>query len=211
MAKFNKGMLKSRTNRHASRTTAALGLLLVLLVAQSFAGRAAHGQAASAQDAFPAPPADQTLIYVADKGNALAPLPFERGATPLRADAVAGSDKRSYVELKGDRAATVIANDVPRFYLFVPDQSGVHPPFLVRLTERRGARRVTAMAQKNLRGFAVASEEIVKPHYRVLARDGGMLFMEVRPRLSLLPGEYAIIGTDLARVATFRIQPTSNP
>lgn len=202
-------MLKRRINRDASWMGGALSLLSALIIMMGVIGHAARGRA-FAQNAFPALPADRTLIYVADEKNALAPLPFEKGTTPLRTDAVAGSDKRSYVELKGEHAATVIAYEAPRFYLFVPDQSGVHPPFLVRLTERRGARRVTAMAQKNLRGFAVASEEIIKPHYRVLAREGGMLFMEVRARDSLLPGEYAIIGADLARVATFRIPPASN-
>jgi hypothetical protein len=64
---------------------------------------------------------------------------------------------------------------------------------------------VTAIAQPGLRGFAIASEEIIMPTIRVLARDGDTVFMELRPRASLLPGEYAIIGADLARIATFRI------
>lgn len=29
--------------------------------------------------------------------------------------------------------------------------------------------------------------------------------MELRPRISLMPGEYAIIGEDLTRVVSFRI------
>jgi hypothetical protein len=160
----------------------------------------AHGQ-----QTFPAPPADRSLIYVAGAGGTLEALPFEAGATPLKADAVAGSDKRSYVELKGLEATKVINDALPRFYLFVPDEAGAHPPFLVRLTPKRNARRVTAMAQKGLKGFAIYSEEIVKPHYRVLERTGGMMYMEITPRESLAPGEYAIIGTDLQRVATFRV------
>ncbi|HYE66907.1 MAG TPA: hypothetical protein VD966_15055 [Pyrinomonadaceae bacterium] len=166
---------------------------------------------APAQESFPAPPAERALIYTVDRENKLTPLPFEAGTTPLRIETVAGSDKKSYVELKGERAATLIENDSPRFYLFVPDQANVHPPLIVRLTPRRGARRLTAMAQRGQRGFAVASEEIIKPHYRVLARADGMLFMEVRPRQSLLPGEYAIIGSDLARIATFSVVAASNP
>jgi hypothetical protein len=39
----------------------------------------------------------------------------------------------------------------------------------------------------------------------VLAKDGDQVFMEFRPRTSLMPGEYAIIGDDLARIATFRV------
>jgi hypothetical protein len=158
-----------------------------------------------AQQTFPAPPADRALVYLAGAGGALEALPFEAGATPLKAEMVAKSDKRSYVELKGAEASKVISDTLPRIYLFVADAAGVHPPFLVRLTEKGKARRVTAMAQKGLKGYAIDSEEIVKPHYRVLLREGGMLYMEITPRESLLPGEYAIIGTDLQRVATFRV------
>jgi hypothetical protein len=158
-----------------------------------------------AQQSFPAPPADRSLIYIASEGGALEALPFEVGATPLKADAPAGQDKRSYVELKGAQAAKATGNTSPRFYLFVPDVEGAHPPFLVRLSPKRNARRVTAMAQKGLKGFAIDSALIVKPLYRVLAREGGMMYMEISPRESLLPGEYAIIGTDLQRVATFRV------
>ena len=160
----------------------------------------------AAQETLPAPPSDQALIYFADEhGNNLAPLAFEEGMTPLRVEQVAKGDKRSYVELKGEHAATVITGLEPRFYLFLPDEANAKPPFLVRLTEKGGARRVTAMAQKGYKGFAIDSEEIVKPHYRVIKREGGSQFVEFRPREPLLYGEYAIIGTDLRRVATFRI------
>jgi hypothetical protein len=67
------------------------------------------------------------------------------------------------------------------------------------------------MAQKGLKGFAIYSEEIVKPHYRVLGRADGLLYMEISPRESLTPGEYAIIGTDLQRIATFRVAAASRP
>jgi hypothetical protein len=162
------------------------------------------------QETFPAPPSDRTLVYVVDEKNTLAPLAFETGTTPLRVDTVAKSDKRSYVELKGEHTATIITNDEPRFYLFVPDEASAKPPFIVRLAEGRGVRRVTAMAQKGLKGFAIISDEIIMPHYRVLSREGGMIFMEIRPREPLMLGEYAIIGTDLQRIATFRIAPASN-
>jgi hypothetical protein len=66
------------------------------------------------------------------------------------------------------------------------------------------------MAQKGFKGFAVDSNEIVKPHYRVLGRDGGMIFMEIRSREPLMHGEYAIIGSDVRRIATFRIASASN-
>jgi hypothetical protein len=123
----------------------------------------------------------------------------------LHVELTAKSDRRSYVELRGARAATVITNDLPRFYLFVADEANVKLPFIVHLTEKNGARRVTAMAQKGYKGFAVDSDEIIKPNYRVLARNGGVQFMEITPREPLLTGEYAIIGADLQRIATFRI------
>lgn len=157
------------------------------------------------QESFPAPPADRAQVYVLGEGNKLVALPFETGTTPLSIEKSATSDKRSYIELKGESAATMLKTNEPRLYLFVPDVGNAHPPFLVRLTPKRGVRRVTAMAQRGFKGFAIYSEEIVKPHYRVLGRDAGMLFMEIRPREPLLPGEYAVIGTDLGRVATFRI------
>ena len=158
-----------------------------------------------AQETFPAPPADRALVYVVDESNALMALPFETGTTPISIEKVASSDKRSYVELKGEASATILKTEEPRFYLFVPDVPNIHPPFIVNLTPKRGARRVTAMAQKGFKGFAIDSAEIIKPHYRVLGREGGMLYMEIRPRDGLMPGEYAIIGTDLQRIATFRI------
>ncbi|HEV2914180.1 MAG TPA: hypothetical protein VGX92_12940 [Pyrinomonadaceae bacterium] len=169
-----------------------------------------HGQPERApqqqqQQTFPAPPADRTLVYVADETGALAALPFEAGATPIKTDEVAKSDKISYVEVKGASAATTVRGDEPRLYVFVPDKTEAHPPFLVRLEAKRGARRVTAVTQRGLRGYAIASEEIVKPRYRVLARDGQQVYMEIRPREPLLPGEYAIVGTDLQRIATFRV------
>ena len=159
----------------------------------------------TAQEFLPTPPADRTLIYTLDDQNKLVALPFEAGQTPLRANAVAKSDKVSYIELKGEHAATVMTNDRPRLFLFTYQRQGAHPPFLVWLTPHRGARRVTAIAQANMRGFAIASEEIIKPTIRVLARDGDMVFMELRPRASLVPGEYAIIGDDLSHIATFRV------
>lgn len=163
-----------------------------------------------AQETIPAPPTDRTLVYFADEKGALTPLPFETGTTPLRVDMVARSDRRSYVELKGERATIVTTSDEPRFYLFLPDEANAKPPFIVRLSERRGARRVTAMAQKGYKGFAIVSDEIILPNYRVLGREGGMIFMEIRPREPLMLGEYAIIGTDLSRIATFRVAQASN-
>jgi hypothetical protein len=187
-------------------------LLMVCAASAAFVPMLVAGnlQPPQAQETFPAPPADRTLIYFAGDGGALVPLSFEAGTTPLTIDAVAKGDKRSYVELKGEKSSSVITNIDPRFYLFLPDSASAKPPLIVRLTEKRGARRVGAVAQKGYKGFAIDSEEIVKPHYRVLGRENGMLFMEIRTREPLMLGEYAIIGTDLKQIATFRIAAGSN-
>jgi len=162
------------------------------------------------QESFPSPPADRTLVYIVDQEKMLRPLAVETGTTPLRVETVAKSDKRSYVELRGVSSSTIIVNYEPRFYLFVPDEASAKPPLVVRMTEKGGMRRVTAMAQKGYRGFAVMSDEIIKPHYRVLSRDGGMIFLEIRLREPLMLGEYAIIGADLQRISTFRIASAPN-
>jgi hypothetical protein len=158
-----------------------------------------------AQEFLPSPPPDRSLIYSLDDQNKLVPLPFEQGQTPLRPQTTAKSTTVSYIELKGEHALTVFKTATPRVFLFTYERPGVHPPFLVWLTPHKGARRVTAIAQRGLSGFAISSEEIVKPTVRGLVKDGDLVFMEIRPRTSLIPGEYAIIGDDLAHVATFRV------
>jgi hypothetical protein len=171
-----------------------LGFILVFL-ARNFA----------AQEFLPSPPSDRALVYILDNQNKLMALTFETGQTPLHPEKIAGSTKISYVELKGEHSATVIPTTTPRWFLFTYERRGAHPPFLVWLTPRRGARRVTAITQRGSSGFAISSAEIVKPSIRVLAKDGDQVFMEFRPRTSLIPGEYAIIGDDLTRIATFRV------
>jgi hypothetical protein len=157
-----------------------------------------------AQEFLPAPPADRALIYVLADQNKLVPLSFELGQTPLHSDQVAKSTKVSYIELKGEHSATILTTT--RLFLFTYQRQGAHPPFLVWLTPHRDARRVAAIAQKGLSGFAIDSEAIIKPSVRVLATmDGDQVFMELRPRSSLIAGEYAIIGDDLTRIVTFRI------
>lgn len=156
------------------------------------------------QEFLPAAPPDQSGIYVLDAQNQLVPLPFEQAHTPLNSTKIARSTKTSYVELKGENAATIL-NSTPRLFLFTPQRQGSHPPFLVSLASKRGVRRATAIAQAGFAGFGISSDEIVKPTIRVLAAAGDNVFMELRPRTSLVPGEYAIIGEDLTRVATFRV------
>jgi len=158
-----------------------------------------------AQEFLPSPPPDRGLVYILDKQNQLVPLPFEKAQTPLHPEKIAGSTKVSYLELKGEHAGTTITTATPRWFLFTYERPGAHPPFLVWLTPRRGARRVTAIAQRGTTGFAISSAEIVRPSIRVLFKEGDQVFMEFRPRTSLMPGEYAIIGDDLTRIATFRV------
>jgi len=163
------------------------------------------------QDFLPAPPADRASIYTLDDTNRLTSLPFEVATTPLKTDTIAKSTKASYVELKGEHAATTLSSS-PRIFLFTTQRAGTHPPFIVWLTPKHGARRVTAVAQRGLTGFAISSEQIVKPIVRVLNKlEGDEVFMELRPRISLDPGEYAIIGEDLKRVATFRVTTVAMP
>jgi hypothetical protein len=164
----------------------------------------------TAQEFLPSPPSDHALIYTLDDQNKLVPLPFEPAQTPLHSEQVAKSTKVSYLELKGEHAATVLKTATPRLFLFTYERPGVHPPFLVWLTPHKGARRVTAIAQQGMSGYAVSSAEIIKPMIRVLAKEGDEVFMEVRPRVSLMPGEYAIIGDDMARIATFRVMAAAN-
>lgn len=159
----------------------------------------------SAQEFLPAPPPDRALIYMLDDQDKLVALPFEQGQTPLHPDQVSKSTKVSYIEFRGEHAATVFKTATPRVFLFTYQRPGVHPPFLVWLTPHKGSRRVTAIAQQGMSGFAISSEEIIKPSVRGLVKEGDLVFMEVRPRASLMPGEYAIIGDDLARTATFRV------
>jgi hypothetical protein len=162
------------------------------------------------QEFLPSPPSDKTLIYILDSHNNLVPLPFESGHTPLKIAQKAKNSKTSYLEITGEKAATTLVA-TPRLFLFTSERQGTHPPFIVWMESRRGARRATAVTQAGMSGFAIDSAEIVKPTVRVLAKSGDEVFMEIRPRTSLVPGEYAIIGDDLTRIATFRVATESMP
>jgi hypothetical protein len=166
---------------------------------------AARPASVSLQNVYPDAPADRSLIYLGDAKNSLVALPVEAATSKLRLSEVARSDKSGYLELQGEHAATAITDPLPHFYLFVKDVQGARPPFIVRLTEKGKARRLAAMTQKGMSGFAVPSEQIIKPRLLVLKREDGMLFMQVSPREPLAPGEYAFVGADPARVAAFRI------
>src|SRR3954466_9958601 len=159
--------------------------LMKFLIALSVVG---WGTAASlkAQEFLPAAPADRGLIYMLNQQNSLVSVTFERAETPLHPEETARTTKLSYVEIKGEHSATVLGSD-QRIFLFTVDRGGAHPPLIVWLTPHRGARRATAIAQRGMAGFAISSEEIVKPFVRGLAKDGDQVFMELRPRVSLMP------------------------
>src|SRR2546429_3863917 len=105
------------------------------------------------QDFLPAPPADRALIYILDGSNRLMPLPFEVATTPLKPDAIAKSTRASYVELKGEHAATTLSSS-PRIFLFTTQRAGTHPPFIVWLTPKHGSRGGTAVAQRGFTALA---------------------------------------------------------
>ena len=178
---------------YPTRVIAVIGAVLLIFV-----------PSAGSQDFLPSAPADRTLIYTLDERNALTPLAFETARTPLKVTQKAKSTKTSYLEIAGEHSSKTLTTN-PRIFLFTTERQGSHPPFIVWLTAKRGARRATAIAQSGMTGYAIASEEIVKPTIRVLEKFGDEVFMELRPRTSLVPGEYAIIGDDLTRVATFRV------
>ena len=182
----------------------------ISLAAAAFVFMAMFAPVQRSQEFLPSPPPDRALIYTLDEQNKLVSLPFEQGQTPLHPEQVAKSTRVSYIELKGEHAATIFRTATPRVFLFTYQRPGAHLPFLVGLTPHKGARRVTAIAQRGLSGYAISSEEIIKPTIRGLVKDGDLVFMEVRPRVSLMPGEYAIIGDDLARIATFRVITAGN-
>jgi hypothetical protein len=162
----------------------------------------------AAQD-LPQPPADHSLIYALDEKHNTIALPFETATTPLKIEQVAKSTSSSYVELKGEHASTVLpANTL--IFVFAVDRGGAHPPLIVWLTPHRGSRRATAIAERGRTGFGIEASQIVRPIPRGLSKNGDEVFMELRPRTSLMPGEYAIIGNDLTRVATFRVVSAGN-
>ena len=158
---------------------------------------------------LPPVPSDHSLIYALDEKHNLSALGFETATTPLRIEQVARSTTSSYLEIKGEHSSTVLpANTL--IYVFTMDRGGAHPPLIVWLTAHKGSRRATALAEKGRAGFAVEASQIVRPIPRGLAKNGDEVFMELRPRTSLMPGEYAIIGNDLTRVATFRVVSAGN-
>lgn len=177
-----------------------------IVVGMAFAsGHSAVNSENAQQEAIPQMPENRDGVYVAVTNGELFAIPFETARTPLKPTEVAKGNKTSYIEVPGEHSQTTVHNLDPRIYLFVSDVPNTHPPFLIRFTVKKGARRVTAVTESGLSGYAISSEQIVKPSYRVLTSRDGKLFMEIRARGPLIPGEYAIMGSDLSHVATFSV------
>ena len=164
---------------------------------------------------FPEPPSDLTRIYYLSADNQLLPLPFESGVTLPNVFLPAKRDEIARVVVKGSTARTVLTNNNPRFYVFVADKMDPPPHQLVRLTSKRSARELAISVLKGRKGYAPFESDNVRLEHRILERlqvetsKGRYIFvnyMQIRPRTTLPPGEYAIIGDSLSDMATFRIQ-----
>ena len=167
------------------------------------------------QQSYPDVPGDLTKIYYVAAENKLAPLPYEKGITAVNAYEAAQADKTSEVKLDGSKAATLLTNSNPTFYVFVADGMDPPPHLLIRLTSKKASRRFTVTRTRGRKGYAPLSEENVRLDYRILERlrveagKGRILFinyMEIHPRQPLAPGEYAIVGNSLVDIATFSVK-----
>lgn len=193
---------------YEQKSLTAFFMLSCLLAFLTAAGKAE-------QQSYPEVPGDLTRVYYLEAGNKLAPLPFEKGITPVNVFAVARDDKTVAVEVSGSKAVTIVKNSNPVFYVFVADRMDPPPHLLVRLASRKSSRRFIITTIKGRKGYAPLNEENIRLDYRILERlrvqagKGRILFvnyMEIHPRQALMPGEYAIIGDSLEDVATFRVE-----
>jgi hypothetical protein len=173
------------------------------------------GFATPTQQSFPDPPNDVTRVYYLNSDQKLRPLPFEPGITELNVFVPAREDKVTQVRVKGTSAETVLTNDNLRFYAFVADRMEPPPHQLVRLTPTKSNRQLKISVVKGRDGYAPFDKDTIGLEHRLLERlrvsvaPNRILFvnyMELRPKILLTPGEYAIIGDSLADMATFRIK-----
>ena len=169
----------------------------------------------SIQNRFPEPPNDVTRVYFLNSDHKLQPLPFEPGITSLNVFVPAREDKVTQVRVKGTSAETVLTNDDLRFYAFVADRMEPPPHQLVRLRSTKLNRQLKISVVKGRDGYAPFDNDTIGLAHRLLERlrvsvgPNRILFvnyMELRPKIVLAPGEYAIIGDSLSDMATFRIK-----
>ena len=167
------------------------------------------------QENFPDPPNDVTRVYYMGTERKLLPLPFEAGMSSLNVFVPAAKDKVVQLRLKGPIATTILAEDKPRFYVFIGDRMDPPPHQLVRLARKKSEREVSISVIKGRPGYAPFARDNVKLARRILERlrvESSrnryvfVNYMELRPLNPLAPGEYAIIGDSLRDMATFRIK-----
>lgn len=167
---------------------------------------AVSGSGVYSQQNFPSPPTDEKSIYLLNPQDSLQALAFETATSKLELQKIARSDRKGQLTFNGETSRTNVIDSTPRFYLFVRETE--HPPLLVRLVRKHTTRTLNALMQRGYSGLVVPTEEIIKPHYRVLKKSEGKMYMEVSPREPLEAGEYAFIGNDLSRIFTFQYSPT---
>ena len=190
------------------QTLAILACIGLLSLGSAFAAHVAQ------QKAFPEPPNDLTRVYYLD-GDTLIALPFESAASRFDIFQPAVENKITRVRVPGSKAQTVLTNENLRFFVFVADRMDPPPHQLVRLTSNKSERSLRISLIKGRKGYAPFAQDNIRVDRRILRRirvSAGVNrflfvnYMELRPRVPLPPGEYAIIGDSLADVATFRVE-----
>jgi hypothetical protein len=173
------------------------------------------GAASKSQQAFPDPPDDATRVYYLGAENKLLALPFEPATTSPNVFLPAPGDKIVRLRITGQNAATTIANNNLKFYVFVADRMDPPPHQLVRLTSKESRRELVISLIKGRKGYGafesdtIELERLLLERLQVQTSKNRILFvnyMQLRPVKSLESGEYAIIGDSLADIATFRVQ-----
>lgn len=188
-------------------------------VTQPFDGRFASFQSGnlaratvpqSPEDIF-GQPVDYNYTYVrtspmGDVPAHTAPLYRESYQAPFRFDRPAPRTLERNIELRGRRSQTPLLDTQPRFYVSVSiEDFYAHLPYLVRLRRRGNVRRLTISMERGRLGFMLLSREVIPVRHRVLARSGGMDFVEIVPVDALSPGEYAFVSPYYTHLPTFTI------
>src|SRR5881397_2989927 len=198
----------------ALRAIAAFTICAILLTSLLFVRGAARLNDPP-QKSFPDPPNDLTRVYYLSAEEKLLPLPFEAGLSSLNVFVPAPQTKVARVHLNGPRAATVLTNDNPCFYVFVGEKMDPPPHQLVRLASNKSGRELAISVIEGRKGYAPFASDNVKLEWRMLERlrvESGknrylfVNYMELRPHTPLKAGEYAIIGDSITDMATFRIK-----
>lgn len=125
---------------------------------------------------------------------------------PFRFDRPAPRTLERNIELRGRRSQSPLLDTQPRFYVSVSiEDFYAHLPYLVRLRRRGDVRRLTISMERGRLGFMLLSREVIPVRHRVLARSGGMDFVEIVPGGALSPGEYAFVSPFYTHLPTFTI------